>query len=627
MSEMTGPELCERTFESDPCRQILMTPVAFWEHGAPFARGQGAYGVTFALYYTTGIGVGRQRDPGRRPDPVLPRARRLDPDRTRPSTGSSIEDGRATGVVLGERSLEPGAQIDARVGVLSNAGVPETLRLVGEETRVGRRPAARSEDAPLEDGPARLARDLVAARPSHRLGLLRLRPADQRGDPRLPRLRLLGGNEALHGGHARQRHLEGRGSAHGVHLLRAGRPNERLARGPQHPARRGVLPLPAPRAGRARGLGRRHPAPAAERAQRDDGRAGPRLGGDGARPVRVDAARQLAPEPLGEVRPGGRAATSAEDQWILDRMPYRMPLDGLYMSNGVWPVGLSWMAAGYNAAQTVAEDAGVREQPWWSSRPVRVVPAEPRSPAGEELMLPAAARYDVAIVGSGPNGLTAAAYLARAGARVVMLEKRFERGGTLATDDYSTPFQYNLAQFELPLADELPPYRDLDLHAQGVGFVRPEIVFSSKSRAGRRGARDRARGQRAWEPRSRQLLAAASDERAAAPLPEPARETGLGPASRWRTRRPARSPSAPTTLGRRSCSATPADSPGFLDGDVPLGPIGAFRWRGFQPGDRGRRLEEPRQRARPRGGGGRGARRWSASEVTHIESRPAMGSR
>ena len=59
----------------------------------------------------------------------------------------------------------------------------------------------------------------------------------------------------------------------------------------------------------------------------------------------------------------------SEDQWILDRMPYRMPIEGLYMSNGVWPVGLSWMAAGYNAAQTVAEDAGVRDQKWWSARP------------------------------------------------------------------------------------------------------------------------------------------------------------------------------------------------------------------------------------------------------------------
>jgi hypothetical protein len=50
-------------------------------------------------------------------------------------------------------------------------------------------------------------------------------------------------------------------------------------------------------------------------------------------------------------------------------MPYRMPIAGLYMSNGVWPVGLSWMAAGYNAAQVVAADAGVRDQPWWTSRP------------------------------------------------------------------------------------------------------------------------------------------------------------------------------------------------------------------------------------------------------------------
>ena len=50
----------------------------------------------------------------------------------------------------------------------------------------------------------------------------------------------------------------------------------------------------------------------------------------------------------------------SEDQWILDRMPYRMPIAGLYMSNSVWPLGLTWMAAGYNAAQVVAEDLGVR---------------------------------------------------------------------------------------------------------------------------------------------------------------------------------------------------------------------------------------------------------------------------
>jgi phytoene dehydrogenase-like protein len=92
--------------------------------------------------------------------------------------------------------------------------------------------------------------------------------------------------------------------------------------------------------------------------------------------------------------------------------------------------------------------------------------------------------YDVAIVGAGPNGLTAAAYLARAGARVAVVERRFERGGTFATDDYSTPFQYNIAQFELPLGEALPPYGDLDLHSQGVRFVEPELPFSASAEAG-----------------------------------------------------------------------------------------------------------------------------------------------
>ncbi|HEY3524407.1 MAG TPA: hypothetical protein VGK63_11960, partial [Candidatus Limnocylindrales bacterium] len=61
----------------------------------------------------------------------------------------------------------------------------------------------------------------------------------------------------------------------------------------------------------------------------------------------------------------------SEDQWMLDRMPYRMPIDRLYMSNSVWPAGLSWMASGYNAAQVVAADASVRDRPWWNARPSR----------------------------------------------------------------------------------------------------------------------------------------------------------------------------------------------------------------------------------------------------------------
>lgn len=51
-------------------------------------------------------------------------------------------------------------------------------------------------------------------------------------------------------------------------------------------------------------------------------------------------------------------------------MPYRLPIEGLYMSNSVWPLGLTWMAAGYNTASVVAEVLGVRNQPWWKARPV-----------------------------------------------------------------------------------------------------------------------------------------------------------------------------------------------------------------------------------------------------------------
>ena len=84
--------------------------------------------------------------------------------------------------------------------------------------------------------------------------------------------------------------------------------------------------------------------------------------------------------------------------------------------------------------------------------------------------------YDVVIVGGGPNGLTAAAYLARSGADVAVLEARFERGGTMTSDDYSTPFTYNQAQAALPLGADNPVVADLRLAEHGVAFIEPEVA-------------------------------------------------------------------------------------------------------------------------------------------------------
>ena len=192
--------------------------------------------------------------------------------------------------------------------------------------------------------------------------------------------------------------------------------------------------------------------------------------------------------------------------------------------------------------------------------------------------------YDVAVVGSGPNGLTAAAYLARAGASVVMLERRFERGGSLATDDYSTPFQYNIAQFELPLAEELPPYRDLGLHEQGIGFVLPNTPFGVRAEPGGEELTV-GRGGRGLGSEIEEMIAAAST--AVSPLlyrgPRPehevreaVRKAGLDACLTLADSSPralagrVEDPRAGVVL-RYACALA-----GFLEGDAPLGLIGSF---------------------------------------------------
>ena len=79
--------------------------------------------------------------------------------------------------------------------------------------------------------------------------------------------------------------------------------------------------------------------------------------------------------------------------------------------------------------------------------------------------------YDVIIVGAGPNGLTAGAYLAKAGARVLILERMHETGGGLLTEEFSG-FRFNLHATYLLMMDVMPPYKDLELESHGCGYLQ-----------------------------------------------------------------------------------------------------------------------------------------------------------
>ncbi|MBI2304606.1 MAG: NAD(P)/FAD-dependent oxidoreductase [Chloroflexi bacterium] len=86
------------------------------------------------------------------------------------------------------------------------------------------------------------------------------------------------------------------------------------------------------------------------------------------------------------------------------------------------------------------------------------------------------AKYDVVIIGAGPNGLTTGAYLSRAGLKVLLLERRLEAGGGLATEEVTIPgYLHNTHSIYHMMVDYAPPYRDFDL----AGTYKCRYVYPS----------------------------------------------------------------------------------------------------------------------------------------------------
>ena len=85
--------------------------------------------------------------------------------------------------------------------------------------------------------------------------------------------------------------------------------------------------------------------------------------------------------------------------------------------------------------------------------------------------------YDAVIIGGGHNGLVTAAYLARAGRKVLVLERRHLVGGAAVTEEIFPGFKFSVYSYVVSL---LRPeiIRDLNLPAHGLQVLPLESTLT-----------------------------------------------------------------------------------------------------------------------------------------------------
>jgi phytoene dehydrogenase-like protein len=368
MSSMTAYELIELTFQSDKARQTLLCPVALHLQGAPLSRGQGAFAVALSLFYTTAIAIGGN-------EALVDALSRcfLEHGGTilvnSPVKTIEVRDGQASAVILDDAAAFPGARFEARQAIISNVGARKTLDLVGEQTMaaVDSRLAAKMKYWKMDERGSTVTSWLLD-------GQMPWGSASY--DPLVTKAHLM--YKAYDSWQGAKDYVmaminNDTWGAFGnmIEILDYGQCDPNAVSPEGYRVIRGEEAIPYPL--------RREGGPAAWDGpirdellrKRNDVMEGIAPGFN----ARVIDCFQWTPVDIWRVNPAAvygqvLGGDFSEDQWILDRMPYRMPVSGLYMSNAVWPLGLSWMAAGYNAAQVVADDLGIRNQPWWNARPV-----------------------------------------------------------------------------------------------------------------------------------------------------------------------------------------------------------------------------------------------------------------
>jgi phytoene dehydrogenase-like protein len=108
-------------------------------------------------------------------------------------------------------------------------------------------------------------------------------------------------------------------------------------------------------------------------------------------------------------------------------------------------------------------------------------------------------RYDAIIIGSGPNGLSAAITLARAGWSVLTLEANATLGGGARSAELTLPgFVHDLCSAVHPLAFASPFFRTLPLDRHGLEWIHPPAPLAHPFDDGSAAMLERSIGETAW---------------------------------------------------------------------------------------------------------------------------------
>ena len=82
--------------------------------------------------------------------------------------------------------------------------------------------------------------------------------------------------------------------------------------------------------------------------------------------------------------------------------------------------------------------------------------------------------YDAIMIGGGHNGLTCAGYLARAGLRVLVLERRPIVGGAVCTEEVIPGYKIDVGSSAHIMIHLTPIVRDLELERYGLEYIDME---------------------------------------------------------------------------------------------------------------------------------------------------------